>query len=150
MLAWPPEKVRGDLLDSALRALDGVGAVTTRTFDTIYLADGLHVPTGQGFYVHREERYRPENVNEVVRLSREAWKTYEPAFGMRVIGLFRERVDSADVAKLLRIAWYRSFEAWTESRQFQRDPESMQRFLERSRMELDGSGVAIATDRAVP
>jgi hypothetical protein len=149
MLAWPQDKVRRDMLECTLRALDGVGAVTTRIYDPIYLSDGLNVPTGRGFYVHREERYRPGDVDEVIKLSKEAWKTYEPTFGMRVIGLFRERYDSADVARLLRIAWYRSSEAWSESRDFQRDPESMQRLIKRARLELEGSGVAIATDRAV-
>ena len=65
-------------------------------------------------------------------------------------GLFRERLNSGDVAQLLRIVWYRSYEAWIESREFERDPESRQRFIERSRLQLEGSGVAIATDRAIP
>ena len=150
MLAWPEENAGVEVLDSALNALDGVGTVTTRTFDPIYLAESLHVPTGRGFYVHREERYRPEDVAEAVRLSKEAWETFEPTFGVRVTGLFRERLDSTDVAQLLRIVWYRSHEGWIESREFERDPESRQRFRERSRLQLEGSGVTIATDRALP
>ncbi len=148
MLAWPGQGVQVEVLDSALIALDGVEAVTTRTFDPVYLAAGLRVPTGRGFYIHRESRYRVENVADVVRLSEEAWETFEPTFGAQVTGLFRARTDSDDVARLLRIVWYRSLEAWLESRG-NRDPESRQRFVERNRMRLEGSGVAIATDRAV-
>lgn len=148
MAAWD-EPTDPAALESALRALDGVTAVSTKILEPIYLASGLDVPTGAGFYVHREEVYRPGDVDEVVRLSGEAWVTYEPAFGIRVIGLFRERNDSADVAHLLRIAWYRSFDHWTESRQFARDPESLRRFQARGQLQLDGSGTAIATDRLV-
>ena len=147
MLAWPGQGVQVEVLDSALIALDGVRAVTTRTFDPIYLAAGLRVPTGRGFYIHRESRYRAEDVLEVVRLSEEAWETFEPAFGARVTGLFSERIDSDDVARLLRIVWYRSLEGWLESRGND-DPESRRRFIERNRLALEGSGIAIATDRA--
>jgi len=147
MLAWSGQGVQVEVLDSALMDLDGVEAVTTRTFDPIYLAAGLRVPTGPGFYIHRESRNRAEDVADVVRLSEEAWETFELTFGARVTGLFRERTDSDDVARLLRIVWYRSLEGWLESRG-NRDPESRQRFMERNRMRLEGSGVAIATDRA--
>ena len=150
MLAWPEQGARVEVLDSELRGLDGVGTVTTRTFDPIYLAEGLRVPTERGFYVHREDRYRPEDVDEAVRLSKEAWETFEPTFGARVTGLFRERLDSTDVAQLLRIVWYRSHEGWIESRDPERDPESRRRFRERRQFRLEGSGVAIATDRAIP
>ena len=85
---------------------------------------------------------------EAARLSQEAWETWEPTFGTRITGLFRESPDSADVANLLRIAWYRSLEGWIESREFTRDPESLRRFVARGQLQLEGSGVAIATNRA--
>ena len=58
MLSWPEAGVGAEVLDAAIAALDGVAAVHTRTLVPLYLAEGLHVPTGQGFYVHREERYQ--------------------------------------------------------------------------------------------
>lgn len=148
MAAWP-DKERAQALDAPLRALDGVTAVTTETLAPIYLADGLNVPTGPGFYVHREELYRPSDVDEAVRLSREAWKTFEPTFGVRVIGLFREGSSTSEVTRLLRIVWYGSFEDWTASRQFTRDPESRRRFRARAQLQVEGSGQALASDRAV-
>ena len=149
MLAWPEASVGADVLDKAVTALDGVAAVHTRTLVPLYLAAGLRVPTGQGFYVHREERYRPADVNEVVRLSEEAWETWEPAWGARVTGLYRERPDVSDQARLLRIVWYPSHERWIETRESERDPESRERFVARRQLQLEGSRVAIATNRAV-
>ena len=148
MMAWPEQDVQISRLDSTLRAIDGVTAVTSRAFIPIYLAEGLMVPTGAGFYVHREEQYREGDVAEAARLSQEAWETWEPTFGTRITGLFRESPDSADVANLLRIAWYRSLEGWIESRELTRDPESLRRFVARGQLQLEGSGVAIATNRA--
>ena len=150
MVAWPQQDVQISRLDSTLRALDGVTAVTSRTFVPIYLPEGLTVPTGAGFYVHREEIYREGDVAEALRLSQEVWETWEPFFGARVIGLFRESPDSADVARLLRIAWYPSFEVWIESREFSRVPEAQRALRARGQLQLrlEGSGVAIATDRA--
>ena len=77
-----------------------------------------------------------------MRLSREAWVTFEPTFGAQVTGLFRERPDQDGVAQMLRIVWYRSYEGWRESREFRRDPESLRRFRERGQLELDGVGIA--------
>ena len=149
MAAWPDGRVDAARLDSGLKSLDGITAVHTEVLESIYLAGGLSVPTGTGFYVHREELYRPSDVDEVVRLSREAWRTWEPAWGTRVVGLFRKRVASSETARLLRIAWYRDFEHWTETRQVSRDPESAKRFEARSKLELKGSGRAVATDRLI-
>jgi hypothetical protein len=106
------------------------------------------VPTGKGFYVHREEQYLPGDVTEAVQLSKEAWKTFEPTFGTRVTGLFREHLDSADAENLLRIVWYSSFDGWVASRDFKRSPESTGLFRKRSRLQVEGSGIAIATDRS--
>ena len=152
MVAWPEQDVQISRMESTLKTLDGVTAVTTRTFVPIYLAEGLTVPTGVGFYVHREQHYREGDVAEVSRLSQEAWATWEVTFGTRTTGLFRERPDSADVARLLRIVWYRSFEGWVESREGSRDPEAQRRFRARGQLEVrgSGSGAAIATTRAVP
>lgn len=147
MAAWPGGHVNTDRLNETLQSLEEVSAVRTDVLESIYLTDDLHIPTGQGFYVHREDFYRPRDVDEVVTLSREAWKTWEPAWNVRVVGLFRTRATSSEATRLLRIAWYRNFEHWTETRQAQKDPESARRFEARSKLELPGSGRAVATDR---
>ena len=119
-------------------------------FVPVYLSDGLNVPTGKGFYVHREERYANEDWETAVRLSREAWRTWEPAWGTRVTGLFREVPGKPDSVNLNRIVWYASYEAWLDTRNFQAEEESARRFRERRQLLIEGSGIAIATDLSVP
>ncbi len=147
MLAWSEPDLDVQAVDDALTSVEGVAAVTTLTYDPLYLSDGLRVSTRRGFYVHREERYRPEDAAEAVRLSKAAWETWEPAWGTVVTGVFRERGEPADVARLVRIVWYRDFQHWVETREG--EPESRRFFRARSELQLEGSGVAIATDRLV-
>ena len=151
MLAWPndaPQQV--DALNKALQSIDSVRTVSSRLFEAIYLPAGLSVPTMGGFYVHREEKYKLENVDEAVRLSKEAWETWEPHWGVTVIGLFREIGITADFANLNRIVWYPSYDAWLDTRNFTEDMESANRFRQRQSMLIPGSGIAIATDRMLP
>ena len=124
--------------------------VSSRLFEAVYLPAGLEVPTTDGFYVHREEKYSLENVGDAVRLSREAWVTWEPHWGVLVVGRFREINSSAEAVNLNRIAWYPSYQAWLETRNFAEDMESAVRFRERLGMLIPGSGVAIATGRLIP
>ena len=84
-----------------------------------------------------------------MRLSKEAWVTWEPHWGVTVIGLFRE-INDTDYANLNRIVWYPSYDGWLETRKFTEDMESAVRFRERRGLLIPGSGVAIATDRVLP
>ena len=147
MFAWSGQEPPLSILDSTLAALDGISEVKTDVLVPIYLAEGLTVPTGAGFYVHREELYQPRDVDEVVRLSTEAWDTWESTFGTRVTGLFRQSGNPGNVARLLRIVWYRSYDGWVDSRDAERDPEARRRFAARRLLQLEGSGIAIATNR---
>lgn len=149
MLAWPrPATGLVASLETALKTLPGVSLVTTKIYVPIYLADGLAMPTGEGFYVHRDEHYPITGMNEAVRLSREAWVTWEPHWGVKVAGLFREQGVADDIAQLNRIAWYPSYEAWLATRNND-DVESQRRFRERRQYLIEGSGVAVASDRHV-
>jgi hypothetical protein len=151
MVAWPENAARAiPPLEAAIRGLTGVTSVSSRVFLPVYLADGLNVPTTTGFYVHREEHYGRDNVDEAVRLSREAWRTWEPFWGVRVIGLFRESPDPSGFANLNRIVWYPSFKVWSDTRSLSGEPQSQRRFAERAKLQIEGSGVAIATNRLVP
>ncbi len=151
MLAWPTNATQAIAsLEDAIRSLGGITKISSRVFVPVYLTDGLNVPTGSGFYVHREERYANENVDDAIRLSREAWRTWEPTWGVRVTGLFREVPGEPDSVNLNRIVWYPSYDVWLETRNFQQDPESARRFRARRQFLIDGSGIAIATDRIVP
>jgi len=73
MLAWPNDALQQiDALNKTLQSADSLRTVSSRLFEAIYLPAGLSVPTMGGFYVHREEKYKLENVDEAVRLSKEA------------------------------------------------------------------------------
>ena len=151
MLAWPDGTVpEVAALDRVLLEQSGVTKVATRMFEALYLADGLDIPTEGGFYVHREEHYGLADMDEAVRLSQEAWVTWEPAFGVKVIGLFREILADADFVNLNRIVWYPSYEGWLETRNTTTDPESARRFRDRRQILIEGSGIAIAADRVLP
>ena len=149
MFAWPNELLgRIDVLEEVLQAADSVTTVSNRLFEAIYLPAGLTVPTGEGFYVHREEKYSLDDVDQAERLSREAWVTWEPRWGVTVIGLFRELGIDEDFDNLNRIVWYPSFDAWLQTRSND-DTESANRFRQRRGLLIPGSGIAIATDRVV-
>lgn len=148
MLAWSDDNLeQAEAFNDALQSLEGVTIVSSRLFEAVYLSDGLQVPTAEGFYVHREEKYSFDDVSEAVRLSQEAWVTWEPYWGALVIGLFREINSSADAVNLNRIAWYPSYAAWLNTRNFSEDIESSVRFTERRGLLVPGSGIAIATAR---
>ena len=151
MLAWPSATTEPlDDFNETLQNRDALRVVSSRLFEAIYLPEGLEVPTGAGFYVHREEKYSLENVSDAVRLSQEAWLTWEPHWGVKVIGLFRELAGPGDSDNLNRIVWYPSHAAWLETRNFAQEMESAARFRQRRTMLIPGSGVAIATDRYQP
>tara|TARA_B110000444_G_scaffold236569_1_gene248539 strand:+ start:5826 stop:6569 length:744 start_codon:yes stop_codon:yes gene_type:complete len=151
MLAWSNDALeQAEKFKMELQSIDNVSMVSSRLFKAVYLPAGLEVPTKSGFYIHREERYSLEDVNDAVRLSQEAWVTWEPYWKALVVGLFREIGSSTETVNLNRIAWYSSYEAWLETRNFTEDMESWTRFKERGSLRTPGSGIAIATDRSVP
>jgi len=148
MLAWPSAaSAQIEDFNESLQSRSELRVMSSRLFDAIYLPEGLTVPTSKGFYVHREEKYSEEDVGDAVRLSQEAWISWEPHWGVKVIGLFRELGGSAEFDNLNRIVWYPSHAAWLETRNFTEDPESAARFRERRTLLIPGSGIAIATDR---
>lgn len=151
MLAWPKEsRSLADAFVTRLESIAEVSVVSSRLFDAIYLPFGLSVPTGEGFYVHREAKYAPEDEDEVFRLSEEAWVTWEPRWEVTVIGLFRE-LETDGFSNLNRIVWYPSYEHWRATRDND-DEASATRFRQRRALRLpdSDSGIAIATDRTLP
>ena len=148
MLAWSNDALeKAKAFENALHSINGVSLVSSRLFEAVYLPAGLEVPTTEGFYVHREEKYSLDDVSDAVRLSQEAWVTWEPHWGVLVIGLFREINSPTEAVNLNRIVWYPSYEAWLGSRNVTEDMESAVRFRERRSLLIPGSGVAIATGR---
>lgn len=125
------------LVDSALGSLEVVESTWTRLFEPTVRPTGLTVTTGDGFYIHRFERYAAKDVDEVIRLSVGAWKTFEPIYGSEVVALFRERPDREGIAQTVRIAWYKDYSAWVYSRNPDLDPESEKFFQKRYRYLID-------------
>ena len=144
MIAWPDDTVDNPSgrTDRALNALDEVLQVRNRLFRATVRPELVRELTRPGFYVHRFSTFATDDVNTVIRLSVEAWQTFEPTFGAEVMGLFRETPDPDGQAQMLRIAWYASYEAWQDSRMFGRDPSSQRRFRERAALRIDSEGFA--------
>lgn len=151
MFAWSDdaEEVIAILSDT-LKTIDSVSMRSNRLFEAVYLPAGPTVPTGPGFYVHREEKYSLANVEQAVRLSKEAWISWEPHWGVTVVGLFRELGLGNGFDNLNRIVWYPSYEGWMETRNFTEEQKSANLFRQRRGLLIPGSGIAIATDREVP
>ena len=67
-----------------------------------------------GIYVFRWFSVNADDVDEIVRLSGEAWPEFEASFDTRVQGLFVEATEQP--AQMLLITWYRNLAVWEASR----------------------------------
>ena len=97
-----------------------------------------------GIYVFRWFEVADQHVDQVVKLSGEAWETFEGGFDTEVQGLFTvsPAMQVAQVAcGMLLVTWYRDLSVWQDSRA--PDPEAMKRFT--ARQALLNSAVPIAT-----
>jgi hypothetical protein len=105
----------------------------------------IHEPRDKaGVYVFRWFEVDPKHVQEVVRLSGEAWETFEGGFDTEVQGLFTVEpplpLGQAQCHMLL-VTWYRDLAVWQDSRA--PDPAARQRFV--ARQALLSSAIPIAT-----
>ncbi len=100
-----------------------------------------HVPRDKpGIYVFRWFRVAPENMSEIVRLSEQAWVTFEGGFDTEVQALFRETEPSGDVSTMLLITQYDDLSVWEASRQ--PAPEARENFRARAALTLEATPVA--------
>ncbi len=137
MLRWRQVKVAR--LSEALEAITGVSDVTTSLWETSLRAEGP-IETGDGFYIHRFNRYLSADIDQVVSLNDQIWETWEPFWGGQVLGLFHEldEVDQSNgITRLMRLIWYRDMEHWLETREIWREPDSMELIIERLAFRLD-------------
>lgn len=138
MLRW--EDVKIQQLSDVLQGMSNVSEVSTTLWEVSLRGGEGPIQTGSGFYIHRFNRYLSEDVDEVLSLSEEAWVTWEPYWGAVVPGVWQELdpVDNVNgITRLMRIAWYRDMEHWMETRQFWKEPESFELFIERGALHLD-------------
>jgi hypothetical protein len=102
-----------------------------------------------GLYVFRTFRLKPGSVETTVRLSRQAWETFEAdrSYQATPLGLFEEigpEVNNDE--NMLLLTWYDGFESWELSRQ--PHPEAADNF--RQRHALTTRSGAIATRLLMP
>jgi hypothetical protein len=97
--------------------------------------------TREGIYVFRWFDVRNRDVDEIVKLSDEAWTPFEEGFDSEIQGLFAESDRSQEQGKMLLLTWYRDFSVWEASRRPSK--EAKERFLRRHDLTIET--VAIAT-----
>ena len=139
MLRW--KRVKTELLSNELEAMTGVSEVMTSLWEVSLRAGDGPLETGPGFYIHRFEKYLSADVDEVLSLSEQAWETWEPFWGGKVVGVWRDQdeVDESNgITRLMRITWYRDLEHWQETREAWLEPESFELLMERAALQLDG------------
>ena len=135
-----------DRVDSLFRENTRIVGPVTKLYYSVDLRVSGTVSTPKGFYVHRDEHYPIDAMNTAVSLSQRAWTTWEDYWQVKVVGLFRQVDDEQGVAKLNRIVWYPSYEVWQSTRN-NTDAQSRDSFRERRQLLIEGSGVAVATNR---
>ena len=135
-----------DRVDSLFKENTRIVGPVTKLYYSVDLRVSGTVSTPKGFYVHRDEHYPINAMNTAVSLSQRAWETWEDYWQVKVVGLFRQVDDEQGVAKLNRIVWYPSYEVWQSTRN-NIDAQSRDRFRERRQLLIEGSGVAVATNR---
>lgn len=86
-----------------------------------------------GLYVFRFFEVDLGNVEEIVRLSREAWLSFEASDAYRAepMGLFRS-ASGQPQTRMLLVTWYDGFDSWQTSRQ--PAPAARENFLKRRRL----------------
>ena len=94
-----------------------------------------------GIYVFRWFDVLNRDVDQIVKLSDEAWVPFEGGFESEVQGLFAEKDRRPEQGKMLLLTWYRDLTVWENSRK--PSPEAKERFLKRH--DLTVETIAIAT-----
>ncbi len=80
-----------------------------------------------GIYVFRWFEVSDDRIAEVVRLSNEAWTSFEGGFDTEIQGLFT--VDGQGRYRMVLVTWYRDLSVWQASRE--PAPEAKQNFVAR-------------------
>ena len=95
-----------------------------------------------GLYVFRRFHVREADVDEVVALSKEAWKTFETSadYTTEPQGLFVPPADDDGIVPMMLVTWYDGFDSWEISRN--PAPEARENFSRRRDLTLQTSAVA--------
>ena len=95
----------------------------------------------EGVYVFRWFDVKNADVDEIAKLSEEAWLSFEAGFDTEVQALFAESSRAQSQGQMLLLTWYANLTVWQESR---RPPEAAIRNFMR-RHELTRQAIPIAT-----
>lgn len=97
-----------------------------------------------GVYVFRWFSVANRSIEEIARLSGEAWPTFEGSFETEVQGLFREQGAAEgnpdDTSTMLLITWYRDLSVWEVSRH--PPQEARDNFIRRHQLTLSATPIA--------
>jgi len=93
-----------------------------------------------GIYVFRWFDVNNRDVDEIVKLSDEAWIPFEEGFDSEIQGLFAEGDRSNKQGKMLLLTWYRDLSVWEASRRPSK--EAKERFLRRHDLTIETTAVA--------
>ena len=96
--------------------------------------------TKEGLYVFRWFDVNNRDVDEIVKLSDEAWNSFEEGFDSEIQGLFAEADRSNKQGKMLLLTWYRDFSVWEASRRPSK--EAKDRFLRRHELTIETTAIA--------
>jgi hypothetical protein len=96
--------------------------------------------TKGGIYVFRWFDVNNRDVDEIVRLSDEAWVPFEGDFESEIQGLFAEQDHSNKQGKMLLLTRYRDLSVWEASRRPSK--EARERFLRRHELTIETTAIA--------
>ena len=98
-------------------------------------------PTKEGLYVFRSMHTVPQHVEEIVRLSEQAWQTFERDgnYVAEPVGLF-EPEGPDDSCAMWLLTWYDGFESWQRSRS--PHPDAKSAFMNRHSLLTSTSAIA--------
>jgi hypothetical protein len=100
-----------------------------------------HAPRDRdGLYVFRWFDVHNRDVDEIVKLSDDAWPAMEQSFDCEIQGLFAEKDRSAETGKMILCTRYASLDVWQQSRDA--PEESSERFRRRHELTLEATPIA--------
>lgn len=95
-----------------------------------------HTPrTRPGIYVFRWFDVYNKDIDEIVRLSDEAWTSFEGGFDTEIQGLFRQPSTQGNTGKMLLVTWYKDLSVWEASRM--PSAAARQNFLRRAELTIE-------------
>jgi hypothetical protein len=132
------DRVRENVRENpALRELDGVELVQLEQLVATVRPVVPHVPNLPGVYMHRRFEVAAPDWPEFVRLSEEAWVSFEESFDANIVGLWQSQCPNGTPVTVhaLLVTRYASFAEWERSRgenaKNQKERDTWQKFVRR-------------------